>query len=84
MARQDRTTEPQRPRKSRGLRFTEGLLPVFGPAQVSDPTKPSRPDTDAERQRETDLRTQLVRVTAPDGSTYVVERPINHTPEESK
>lgn len=77
MARFGRTTGHQQPRKSRGLRFTEGLLPILGPAQVSDPTKPSRPDTDAERQRETDLRTQLIRITSPDGSSYVIERPVN-------
>lgn len=60
--------------RTRGMRFTEGLLPVFGPAQIGDSTKPIRPVTDEEAARETEMLQHLERVENPDGSVYFVER----------
>ncbi len=51
------------------------LLSVFGPAQVGDPLAPDREVPEADRERETTLRTEFVRVTGPDGRPYLVERP---------
>lgn len=67
-------------RKTRGMRLTEGLLPVFGPAQVGDSTAPVRPPNAAERQRDVTLRTELTRVVGPDGRSYVVASPAGDTP----
>lgn len=64
--------EPETGAKSKGLRLSEKLLPVFGPAQVGDSTTPIRPPTEDEDAREEALEHELTRVTAPDGSTYVV------------
>lgn len=63
--------------KTRGMRLTEGLLPVFGPAQVGDSTAPVRPANAAERQRDATLRTELTRVVGPDGHSYVVAVPVD-------
>lgn len=60
--------------RTRGLRFTEKLLPVFGPAQVGDSTKPIRPVTDAEAARDALMQESLERVVASDGTVYFVER----------
>ena len=61
--------------RSGGLRITEGLLPIFGPAQVGDSTAPLRPATEAERSRDRALRTTLTRVVGADGKSYVVAVP---------
>lgn len=58
--------------RSGGLRITEGLLPIFGPAQVGDSTAPLRPASEAERSRDRALRTTLTRVVGADGKSYVV------------
>lgn len=58
-----------------GLRITEGLLPIFGPAQVGDSTAPLRPASEAERSRDRALRTTLTRVVGADGKSYVVAVP---------
>lgn len=68
--------------KTRGMRMTEGLLPIFGPAQVGDSTTPVRPASDAERQRDAALRTELTRVVGPDGHSYVVAVPVDGAPVE--
>lgn len=60
--------------KSRGLRMTEGLLPVFGPAQVGDSTTPIRPLSDEEAARSAELNATMERMTAPDGTVYLVEK----------
>lgn len=62
------------------MRITEGLLPIFGPAQVGDTTAPLREVTEAERGRDTALRTELTRVVGPDGHSYVVAAPVEGTP----
>lgn len=67
-------------RKPTGMRITEGLLPVFGPAQVGDSTAPLREATEAERGRDTALRTELTRVVAPNGHSYVVATPVTPDP----
>lgn len=67
-------------RKSRGMRITEGLLPIFGPAQVGDSTAPLREPSEVERGRDAALRTELTRVVGPDGSSYVVQAPISPPP----
>ena len=61
--------------RSGGLRITEGLLPIFGPAQVGDSTAPLRPASEAERSRDRALRTTLTRVVGADGKSYVVAVP---------
>lgn len=66
----DRNTEGA---KSKGLRLTEKLLPIFGPAQVGDSTTPIRPPSQDEDAREQALETELVRKVGPDGQTYLVE-----------
>lgn len=58
-----------------GLRLTEGLLPIFGPAQVGDSTAPVRPPSEAERGRDSELRTTLTRMVGADGRSYVVAVP---------
>ena len=58
-----------------GLRITEGLLPIFGPAQVGDSTAPLRPASEAERSRDRALRTTLTRMVGADGKSYVVAVP---------
>lgn len=58
--------------KSKGLRFSERLLPVFGPAQVGDSTTPIRPTTGEEDAREEALEHELVRKVGADGTTYLV------------
>lgn len=58
-----------------GLRLTEGLLPIFGPAQVGDSTAPVRPASEAERGRDRELRTTLTRMVGADGRSYVVAVP---------
>lgn len=60
--------------KTRGLRMTEGLLPVFGPAQVGDSTTPIRPVSDEEAARSAELNATMERKTAPDGTVYLVEK----------
>lgn len=70
--------------KTRGMRVTEGLLPIFGPAQVGDSTTPVRPANDAERQRDTALRTELTRVVGPDGHSYVVAAPVGDPPVDTR
>ena len=60
--------------KSRGMRMTEGLLPVFGPAQVGDTTAPIRPVSAQEAAREASLESTMERKVAADGSVYLVER----------
>ncbi|WP_093181396.1 hypothetical protein [Sanguibacter gelidistatuariae] len=62
------------------MRITEGLLPIFGPAQVGDSTAPLRAATEAERGRDIALRTELTRVVGPDGSSYVVATPVEPGP----
>jgi len=52
------------------------LLSVFGPAQVGDPLAPDREVAEADRERDQALRTEFVRVTGPDGRSYLVERPV--------
>ncbi|PFG35205.1 hypothetical protein [Sanguibacter antarcticus] len=64
-------------RTSRGMRLTEGLLPIFGPAQIGDSTTPVRPANAAEQQRDSTLRTELTRVVGPDGHSYVVAVPVD-------
>lgn len=66
--------------KSRGMRITEGLLPIFGPAQVGDSTAPLREASEAERNRDAALRSELTRVVGPDGSSYVVVAPVAPKP----
>ena len=62
------------PPTSWGRRFTERyLLPFFGPAQLRAQDAATAP-TDADREREAELRSGLERVTGPDGRAYVVER----------
>lgn len=61
--------------KSKGMKLTEKFLPIFGPAQVGDSTKPVRPPTEDEDARETALETELVRKTGADGSTYLEVAP---------
>lgn len=61
--------------RSGGLRIAEGLLPIFGPAQVGDSTAPLRPASEAERSRDRALRTTLTRVVGADGKSYVVAVP---------
>ena len=61
--------------KSRGLKLTEKLLPMFGPAQVGNANTPIRPPTEDEDAREIALENELVRKTGADGSTYLVEAP---------
>ncbi len=56
-----------------GMRITESFLPIFGPAQVSPQDADGRGVSDAERDRDRELRTRFERVTGPDGRTYVVE-----------
>ncbi|WP_182112447.1 MULTISPECIES: hypothetical protein [unclassified Actinotalea] len=61
-------------RRPFGIRFTERfLLPFLGPAEVGD-LRRGRPATDADRRRESELRTTLERVVGPDGRSYLVER----------
>lgn len=60
--------------KSRGMRITEGLLPIYGPATIGDSTAPIRPTTDAENARAQAIEDELERVTGPDGRVYLVER----------
>lgn len=67
-------------KRSAGLRITEGLLPIFGPAQVGDSTAPVRAVTEAERGRDVALRTELTRVVGPDGNSYVVVTPVAPDP----
>ncbi|MBI9116012.1 hypothetical protein [Sanguibacter suaedae] len=59
-------------RKTWGMRLTEKLLPIFGPAQVGSTASPVRSANDAERERDATLRTGLRRVVGPDGRSYVV------------
>lgn len=66
-------------RKTRGMRLTEGLLPIFGPAQVGDSTAPVRPASANEQQRDQNLRTELTRVVGADGHSYVVAVPVADT-----
>ena len=67
--------------KTRGMRLTEGLLPIFGPAQLGDSTTPVRPASAAEQQRDRTLRTELTRVVGADGHSYVVAVPAeDHSP----
>lgn len=67
-------------RKSAGMRITEGLLPIFGPAQVGNSAAPLREVTEAERRRDSALRTELTRVVGPDGHSYVVIAPVEAAP----
>lgn len=62
--------------RTRGMRMTEKFLPIFGPAQVGSSTAPVRPPSEAEVSRDATLRTELVRVVGPDGSSYVVSAPV--------
>lgn len=63
-----------------GLRLTEGLLPIFGPAQVGDSKAPVRPASEAERGRDSELRTTLTRMVGADGQSYVVAVPEERAP----
>jgi hypothetical protein len=56
-----------------GMRLTERFLPIFGPAQLGRHDAAGRGVSDAERERDQELRTRFERVTGPDGRTYVVE-----------
>lgn len=60
--------------RTRGMRITEGLLPIFGPAQVGDSTAPVRPVTDAEAARSAEVENNLERRVAPNGEVYYVAR----------
>lgn len=60
-------------RRTLGMRITEGFLPIFGPAQVGRQDADGRGVSDAERERDQELKTRFERVTGPDGRTYVVE-----------
>lgn len=53
---------------------TEWLLTYFGPAQVGNIRGRRRALTDAERERDSQLRQEFVRVVGPDGRTFLVER----------
>ena len=60
--------------KTRGMRITEGLLPIFGPANVGDSTAPIRPPSEEEVARDQEIVEQMQRKVAPDGRVYLVER----------
>ena len=55
--------------------FTEWLLTYLGPAQVGNIRARRRPVSDAERDRDVQLRDEFVRVVGPDGRRFLVERP---------
>ena len=56
------------------MRLTEKLLlPFTGPAEVGD-SRRRTPVTDEQKQRGAELDAGLVRLTRPDGSTYLVAR----------
>ncbi len=59
-----------------GDRREQALLSVFGPAQVGDPLAPDREVAEADRARDRALHTEFVRVVGADGSSYLVERPV--------
>jgi hypothetical protein len=61
--------------RTRGMRITETfILPIYGPAQIGDSTKPIRPVNDEEAAREADMQERLERKVAADGTAYFVER----------
>jgi hypothetical protein len=60
-------------RRTLGMRITEGFLPIFGPAQGGRQDADGRGVSDAERERDQELKTRFERVTGPDGRSYVVE-----------
>ncbi|MGX1574659.1 hypothetical protein [Cellulosimicrobium funkei] len=60
-------------KRTLGMRITEGFLPIFGPTQLGRQEADGRGVSDAERERDQELRTRFERVTGPDGRSYVVE-----------
>lgn len=60
--------------RTRGMRFTEGLLPIFGPAQVGDSSAPIRPVSEEEAARNAEVESNLERRVAPNGEVYYVAR----------
>ncbi|MHA7135266.1 hypothetical protein [Oerskovia turbata] len=67
-------------RRPLGLRLTETFLPIFGPAQVGKQGSPGRGVTEAEVERDRELRTRFEYVTGADGRSYVVEHTDEATP----
>lgn len=51
--------EPLEEKKSLGRRMSEKLLPVYGPAQITDAKRPITPPTEEEQAREKDLQDSL-------------------------
>jgi hypothetical protein len=73
MTRRSARSTGKRDGRTVGMRITERFLPIFGPAQLGRHDADGRGVSDAERERDRELRTRFERVTGPDGRTYVVE-----------
>ncbi len=64
---------PPEGEKGLGLKITEKLLPILGPAAVGNSPENAKPTTQDEEARDLALETELTRKTGPDGTTYAVE-----------